>query len=221
MGLFQRNSINEETKLYELVDPASIGGDSGSKTVLVVGLGNMGKEYVSTRHNIGFEVLDYFAEKNNFPGWTTKKDLLCHETSNIVGGTRVILCKPTTFMNESGQAVQAMQRFYKIPNSSCLIVHDELDIAFGQIRTRMGGSSAGHNGIKSVTNQCGEDYLRLRIGIGPKRPSQIDSADFVLAKFSKTQEKSLGLLLIEANSMLSEYAFSKGVLADETRSFLI
>ena len=124
-------------------------------------------------------------------------------------------------MNESGRAVKETQHFYKVDNSKTLVVYDELDIDFGHIRTRVGGSSAGHNGIKSVTNACGEDYGRMRVGIGPKKPKQIDTSDFVLAKFDKKQMDYMPELFQESNAILSEYAHGAGALLTETRSFII
>ncbi|MGI9027616.1 MAG: aminoacyl-tRNA hydrolase [Candidatus Saccharimonadales bacterium] len=213
MSLFAKRPIlDSNAPLYSL---------GLSATVIIVGLGNPGKEYAGTRHNIGFDVIDNFAKKQGFDPWLIKKDMHCMQASHTLGTTRVILCKPTTFMNESGRAVQSMQHFYKIDNSKTLIVYDELDIDFGQIRTRVGGSSAGHNGVKSVTSACGEDYARVRIGIGPKKPAVMDSADFVLAKFSKTQLEDMPALKQEANAIISEYAHGAGQLLAETRSFII
>ena len=124
-------------------------------------------------------------------------------------------------MNLSGEAVQAVANFYKIAGDKVTVIHDELDIPFGQIRTRMGGSAAGHNGIKSVTQHLGENYGRVRIGIGPKDPPQIDSADFVLARFSKDQEAEMPNLIKEATAILSEYIYGGNELMAETRSFLL
>ena len=190
-------------------------------TILIVGLGNPGKEYEGTRHNIGFEVLDNFAKKQDFPEWINKKDLKSTITSHKLGSNKIILVKPTIYMNNSGEAVQAIQHFYRIDNSKTLVVHDEIDIDFGLIRTRIGGASAGHNGIKSVIQHCGDDFSRVRIGIGPKQPEQIKSEDYVLASFSKQQQENLKLLLQETNSILSEYSFSTGELPAETRSFIM
>jgi peptidyl-tRNA hydrolase, PTH1 family len=190
-------------------------------TILIVGLGNPGKEYDLTRHNIGFEILDNFARKQGFDNWILKKDLHCQQTSQTIGSARVILCKPTTFMNESGRAVKEMQHFYKIDNSKTLVVYDELDIDFGHIRTRMGGSSAGHNGVKSVTSACGEHYGRMRIGVGPKKPRQMDTSDFVLAKFNQKQLDHMPELLQESNAILSEYAHGGGELVAETRTYIV
>lgn len=213
MALFQRRPI--------LGDQAPLYTTGMQQTLLIVGLGNVGKEYEGTRHNIGFEVLDFFALKHNFPQWVIKKDLKCAYAQQVIGSNRIILCKPTTFMNLSGEAVQAVQHYFRVANSSTLVVCDELDIDFGHIRTRVGGSAAGHNGIKSVIQQCGDDFGRVRIGIGPKKPAQIDSADFVLAHFSKTEQESMPLLLQEANSLLSEYAHSEGSVPSDTRSFIL
>jgi PTH1 family peptidyl-tRNA hydrolase len=190
-----------------------------NKTLLLVGLGNPGEEYTSTRHNTGFMCLDDFADRSGFDPWINKKDLQCLLASRQIGDTRVILIKPTTFMNLSGEAVLAVVHFYKLGNQQVTVVHDELDVDFGQIRTRLGGSSAGHNGIKSISKLIGEDYGRVRIGIGPKNPPQIDSADFVLQDFSPAERDKLPALLRETTALLSEYAYGSPVVAD-TRSFL-
>ncbi len=191
-----------------------------NKTLLFVGLGNPGKEYESSRHNVGFMTLDEFARVNEFDPWILKKDMQCMYSSGKVNDTRVILCKPTTFMNLSGEAVQALANFYKIQPVSIVVVHDELDVKFGQIRMRLGGSAAGHNGVKSVTKLLGEeDYGRVRVGIGPKKPEQIDNADFVLQDFTKAEQAELPALCREVSAVLSEYAFGSAVTA-ETRSFL-
>jgi PTH1 family peptidyl-tRNA hydrolase len=190
------------------------------KNMLIVGLGNIGKEFEGTRHNIGFAVLDAFAEKQSFEGWTNKKDLKCQLVMGNLGETRVILCKPTTMMNLSGEAVQAVSAFYKIELSHLVVVHDELDIEFGQIRTRRGGGSAGHNGIKSISQHMGDDYGHIRVGIGPKKPEQIDSADFVLAKFTSDEQSQMKNLLQEATAILTEVVYAQQLTA-ETRSFIV
>lgn len=191
-----------------------------NKTVLIVGLGNIGKQYVDTRHNIGFTAIDQFASQNDFPEWIEKKDLKCHFATSTLGDAKVILIKPTTFMNLSGEAVQAAASFYKIAPENIVVVYDELDIPFGQIRTRVGGSAAGHNGVKSVIQHMGETFGRVRIGVGPKDPPQMDSADFVLARFSKEQQQNMPALLKEATAILSERVYGTQLLA-ETRSFLL
>lgn len=191
------------------------------KTVLIVGLGNPGSEYDLTRHNVGFYALDSFVEATGEMGpWSDKKDFKGQVSSGQLGQTRVIALKPQTFMNISGEAVQAVAAFYKILPANILVAHDELDIDFGQIRLRQGGSSAGHNGIKSVTQHLGENYGRVRIGVGPKRPEQIDSADFVLQRFSTDEQQQLPALAREVSTILSEYIYG-GELPHDTRSFII
>lgn len=213
MGLFQRRpQVGDNIQFYTL---------SQSRNLLIVGLGNPGKEYQNTRHNIGFACLDAFTKSNNFDPWIEKKNLKCLQTSATLGDTRVMAIKPTTFMNLSGEAVQAMANFYKIPADRVIVVHDELDIPFGQIRLRKGGSAAGHNGLKSVIQHIGENFGRVRIGVGPKEPPQIDSADFVLARFNREQESHMSELTREVSAILSEIAFGDGAMQHETRSFMV
>lgn len=213
MALFQRRPQADNPLAYTTIGL--------NKNLLVVGLGNPGREYDLTRHNAGFACIDHFVAKNSvFGPWTDKKDLKCLMATGQLGDTRVIVIKPTTFMNLSGEAVQAVAHFYKIHNGQIVVVHDELDIDFGQIRMRKGGSSAGHNGIKSVTKHIGEDYGRVRIGVGPKSPEQIDSADFVLQNFSRAEQEQLPAMQREVTAILSELAYGAQLLP-ETRSFLI
>jgi PTH1 family peptidyl-tRNA hydrolase len=211
MALFQKNPYDstEKQALYTL---------GLNKTVLIVGLGNKGKQYIGTRHNIGFACVDVFIQKLELPAWIEKKDLKCLHTSGAVGNTRVIVIKPTTFMNFSGEAVQSVAAFYKIQNDSIVVIHDELDIPFGQIRTRKGGADAGNNGIKSIIQHIGEDFGRVRIGIQAVTP--MDSKDFVLAKFDEKQQKQLPNLIKETTAILTEYVYS-GELPHETRSFIV
>lgn len=187
-----------------------------TKNLLIVGLGNIGKEYDGTRHNIGFAAIDYFAKQQDFSEWTVKKDLKAAISTQTIAGVRVILAKPTTFMNNSGEAVQALQHFYKITPEQTVVVHDELDLKFLSIRTQYGGSAAGHNGIKSVMAHGSEACGRVRVGVGPKKPAQIDSADFVLAKFTDTEAKKLELIYKEVASILADCSAS-GTLYAETR----
>ncbi|HET9098145.1 MAG TPA: aminoacyl-tRNA hydrolase [Candidatus Saccharimonadales bacterium] len=192
-----------------------------NKTILLVGLGNPGNEYQNTRHNIGFMCLDDFVSKNDqMSDWINKKDLKCTLSSGTVGDARVIAIKPTTFMNLSGEAVQSASNFYKIHPDNLLVIQDELDVDFGHIRIRNGGGSAGHNGIKSIVNVIGEDFTRIRIGIGPKHPPQIKSEDFVLQKFTGAEMDQLPNLLRESGAIISEYVYGSR-LDNETRSFIV
>lgn len=190
-----------------------------SKNILIIGLGNPDRKYDGTRHNIGFETLDNFAKKNDFPAWITKKDLKCQVTTATMGSTRVILCKPTTFMNNSGEAAQAVQRFYRIYNSGTLVVYDELAISFGNLRTRVGGSDAGHNGVKSLIAHIGEDFNRLRIGTGNEISKKADASDFVLGKFTKEEKEVVPLIIRETAAIITEFIFG-GELPHETRTIM-
>lgn len=210
MALFQkRPEASSHLPIYSL---------GLTKTLLIVGLGNVGKKYDGTRHNIGFSALDELAKRQDFEPWIEKRDQKALITTNTIGDSRVILMKPTTFMNLSGEAVQAVAHFYKIPVGQILVVHDELAIPFGQIRTRIGGSDAGNNGIRSVSQHMREDYGRMRIGVGAETP--MEASDFVLAKFSKDEKAQLPALLKETTAMLTEYIHGGNLLV-ETRSFLI
>ena len=211
MALFQKKPIlGSATPLYTV---------GANKTVLIIGLGNAEEKYGGTRHNVGFAVLDEFAKKNDFPDWISKKDLKCHLTNANLGETRVVLCQPTTFVNNSGEAAQVVQHFYRVYNQQTLAVYDELAIPFGQLRTRLGGSDAGHNGVKSLIQHLGEDFGRLRIGIGNEVAKDADAADFVLGKFTKSEQEILPLILREANALITEYIFGEG-LEHQTRTVI-
>jgi len=211
MALFQKRPIVESVApLYTL---------GSNKTLLIIGLGNVGAEYAQTRHNVGFMALDAFAEANDFPAWVNKKDLKAEITQATLGDTRVILAKPTTFMNNSGEAVQAIANFYKIAAQNIIVVHDELDIDFGQIRCRVGGGAAGNNGVKSLIQHGYGETGRVRVGIGPKLHPDMDSADYVLQKFSIEQSEQLKALTREVTAILTETIYGDGQLPHDTRSF--
>ncbi|MFA5994909.1 MAG: aminoacyl-tRNA hydrolase [Patescibacteria group bacterium] len=152
---------------------------------LIVGLGNPGKQYEKTRHNIGFRVLDEICDN-----WTLQKScqaLICKNDT-------IIYAKPQTFMNLSGLAVKKLWQFYKIEIKDILVVYDDKDLPFGKLRFRTKGSSGGHNGMNSIIAELGtSEFPRLRIGIAPTDSQTIihDTADYVLAKFSKEEEKLL------------------------------
>ncbi|MDB5164012.1 MAG: Peptidyl-tRNA hydrolase [Candidatus Saccharibacteria bacterium] len=191
-----------------------------NRTLVIVGLGNPGKEYTATRHNIGFACLDAIHASSDFPAWIHKKDLQAQISVQNVAGTRVILAKPTTFMNRSGEATQAILHFYKLTPRDLLVVHDELDIPFGQIRLRVGGSSAGNNGVASIIQHTGEEFARVRVGIRNEIAEQADGADFVLSKFSKEEQAQLKALTQEVTVTLTEFIHQVQITT-ETRSFII
>lgn len=209
MALFQRKPVTTSgTPAY------TIGANT---TYVVIGLGNPGRQYQRTRHNIGFEAVDYFAAHNDFPGWVKKKDLKAEITSANLGDSRVVLVKPTTFMNTSGQAVRAVQHFYKVDNRHTLAVYDELSIPIGQLRTRVGGADAGHNGVKSLITHLGADFGRLRLGVGTPTSAIADAATYVLGKFTHDEQLIIKQAVREASALITEYVYS-GSLPHDTRS---
>jgi PTH1 family peptidyl-tRNA hydrolase len=154
---------------------------------LVLGLGNPGDQYASTRHNIGQMVIDYLASGVKFSNHKSKTQI----ADIRVAGKSVVLAKTLSYMNESGAPTKALADFYKIAPANLIVIHDELDIDFNTIRIKIGGGDNGHNGLKSITtNFASPDYYRLRMGIGrPQAP--IDPADYVLKPFSQSEKKEL------------------------------
>lgn len=163
---------------------------------LVVGLGNPGKEYELTRHNIGFIVLDNLADKAGIEiSKSAHKGIL--GKGEYLDNT-VYLFKPLTFMNKSGEALKEIKNFYKIPADQIIVIHDELDLQLGDIRSKFGGGTAGHNGLKSIVEKTGDkDFHRIRIGIGkPEYKTQV--VDHVLSTFSEEEFKGLDNIIEKA-----------------------
>jgi PTH1 family peptidyl-tRNA hydrolase len=151
---------------------------------IVAGLGNPGEKYENTRHNAGFLALDYIAEKLGVKIDRAKFHALVSEAN--LGGVRVLLMKPQTFMNNSGVAIGEAARFYKIPPERIIVLHDEISFEPGLMRIRRKGSAGGHNGLKSIIGDLGsEDFPRIKIGVGQKPREDYDLADWVLGKFPK------------------------------------
>jgi len=156
---------------------------------LVAGLGNPGRQYQGTRHNLGFEVVDEVARRHGLTFETAPADALQAKWRRAAGEAPVLLVKPLTFMNLSGQAVGALARFYKIAPADLLVVCDDVNLALGRLRTRGAGSEGGHNGLRSIAQDLGTaDYPRLRVGVG-RGDGRRDLADHVLARF-EPDEKS-------------------------------
>src|SRR4051812_43389875 len=150
---------------------------------LVAGLGNPGREYESSRHNVGFMVVDALARRHRAPSSSSKFN---GEVSTCsIGGESVLLLKPTTFMNRSGESVQPAAAFYKIGIENVIVVHDDMDLELGQIKLKRGGSSGGHNGIKSIDAHVGPEYLRVRGGVGHARHEGRSVVGHVLGSFGK------------------------------------
>ena len=152
---------------------------------LVVGLGNPDKKYEKTRHNCGFRAIDFYAEKNNLTFKSKFKGLYCEQ---LVNNEKLILLKPQTYMNLSGECIRPVCDYYKVDPSECIVAFDDISLEPGKIRIRKKGSAGGHNGIKSIISCLGTDaFPRLKFGVGDK-PKQMDLADYVLGRFNSEDE---------------------------------
>ncbi len=157
---------------------------------LIAGLGNPGKNYTGTRHNIGFDAADAIASKYGIK--FNKNKFKADFGEGIIGGEKVVLLKPLTFMNLSGESIRAIRDYYKIPDENIIIIHDDISLPLGKLRLRGKGSAGGHNGMKSIIYQLQTDvFPRLKIGVGAPPDADYDLADFVLGKFSKDEVEIL------------------------------
>lgn len=168
---------------------------------LIVGLGNPGKEYENTRHNIGFMAIDRLADEYNL-SFKEKYNGLISET--IINNEKVILLKPLSYMNLSGEVVQKYVNFYKVDIEDILVICDDLSLDIGKIRLRRKGSSGGHNGLKNIELHLNSDnYKRLKIGISQN--NNIDTKDYVLGKFNKEEKKIINNSLDKINNIINDY----------------
>jgi len=163
-------------------------GESTKTMKLIVGLGNPGKEYIGTRHNFGFAVVDNLADKYD-GDFKLEKKFKAEICEIIVSGEKIKLLKPQTFMNLSGEAVQAVINYFDINNEHLWVAYDDIDLDLGVVRVRQGGSSAGHKGIKSIIESIGmDDFGRFRMGIKTKECDNIPTEAFVLQRFAKDED---------------------------------
>lgn len=168
-----------------------------AEPLLVVGLGNPGPQYATTRHNLGFLLADVLADRIG-AGFKVQKKSGADVTTGRLGGASVVLAKPRTYMNESGRQVGPLAKFYSVAPADVIVLHDELDIDFGRIRLKFGGGIAGHNGLRSVGQSLGtNDFRRVRLGIG-KPPGRQSGASFVLENFNSRERPELGVFLEQA-----------------------
>ncbi len=175
---------------------------------LVVGLGNVGQEYAHTRHNVGFMVVEELARQLS-ESWKHQPRFYSETVSSKIEAEKVILAKPDTLMNRSGKAVAALIAFYKVELKDVLVISDDLDLAFGKLRVRIGGSSGGQNGLKSVIESVGADFVRLRVGIAGTERGKIDAQAYVLHRFSAYEAKHMPSI-VEQASKLVEQIISNG-----------
>lgn len=178
---------------------------------LVVGLGNPGKQYQLTRHNVGFMVIDYWLKSlsGSDPEYREEHKALTRKMK--LEGEEIIVAKPQTFMNLSGESVQALMHFYKIPKEKILVVHDDIDQAFGSLRFHKNRGHGGQNGVRSISQVLGtQDYARLKMGVGRPAHPEHDIGDYVLANFSKEESPSLGKIFEKACDGIECFIF-KGI----------
>jgi PTH1 family peptidyl-tRNA hydrolase len=178
---------------------------------LVVGLGNPGKEYARNRHNVGFMVADLVADRIGAKFSRHKRAVAEVAEGRLgIGGPRVVLAKPLTYMNLSGGPVAGLAQFYKVPPSQIVAVHDELDVPFGEVRAKIGGGEGGHNGLRSMSRSLAtKEFARVRFGIG-RPPGRQDPADYVLSDFSAAERKELEFL-VDRSADVTEAVVTRGV----------
>ncbi len=170
---------------------------------LIAGLGNPGDKYFATRHNIGFSAIDYISQKNGIKVSKIKHKALIGE--GVIAGEKVVLAKPQTFMNLSGESILEITSWYKIPNENIIIIYDDTSLPLSKIRIRTKGSAGGHNGIKSIiTNLNSDVFGRIKLGVGAK-PENYDLADYVLGHFSKEEQKIMFDVLSVVDDAVYEY----------------
>ena len=178
------------SNIFDLFKQIEKKPDTSPVTYIVAGLGNIGKQYEKTRHNAGFLAIDYIAEKCGVKIDRVKFHATVAEAN--IGGARVLLMKPTTLMNNSGVAIGEAASFYKIPPERVIVLHDEISFDAGIIRIRRKGSAGGHNGLKSIIAHLpGEDFPRIKIGVGKKPSPEYDLADWVLGKLPEGDLKAI------------------------------
>jgi PTH1 family peptidyl-tRNA hydrolase len=172
---------------------------------LVVGLGNPGGKYALTRHNVGFMALDAYATSIGGPRWKDERQSLV--TRFKIEDTEVLFAKPQTFMNKSGESVQALMAFYKIPLEQVIVVHDDIDQGFGAVKIHKNRGPGGHNGLKSINEKLGQDYIRLKLGVGRPPHPKMDVAAYVLQAFSSEEQGHLHDFLAVAGDAIESIIF--------------
>ncbi len=178
------------SNIFDLFKKIETVGVQKNVTHIIAGLGNPGTEYAKTRHNAGFMAIEYIAEKCGVKLDRVKFHSLMCEAN--IGGARVILMKPTTYMNNSGEAIAEAARFYKIASENIIVLHDEISFSPGLFRIRRKGSDGGHNGLKSIINHIGTNtFPRIKLGVGQKPNPEYDLASWVLGKFDSTEMEKL------------------------------
>ena len=184
---------NHLFELFKKIQKRNESSAEGAEPFMIVGLGNPGREYEQNRHNIGFMAADYLLDKYGFSGKKVKSKAIV--TDGVRNGNKVIIVKPQTFMNLSGESVGALVRFYKIPLKNLVVIHDDLDLPYGVLRIRPGGGAGGQKGVNSIIQHLSDkEFNRFRVGIG-RPPGRMAAADYVLQNFSKEEKEESPFLL--------------------------
>lgn len=170
--------------------------------MVILGLGNIGKEYENTHHNVGFMAIDMVAKSNNLE-FKLEKKINAFVAEYILNGEKHLLIKPTTYMNNSGIAIRQVMDYYKKDISELLVIYDDLDLPLGNIRIRKNGSAGGHNGVKSIIAHLGtQNFNRVRVGI--KKEKEVDTIDYVLSRFSKKELEKMNKTLDRMPNMIDD-----------------
>lgn len=197
------NTLLKEMKLFQRLRNSKPSDDLSASSYLIIGLGNPGREYQKNRHNIGFMAIDVLAERLGLTFSRVQHKALVADIRHL--GNKLILAKPQTFMNNSGQAVGALVRFYKLPMSNIIVAYDDVDLPFETMRLRPNGGSAGQKGMKSLIQHLGtEEFPRIRLGIG-RPPGRMSTPDYVLQNFPKSDTEALAIFLERAADAIMRF----------------
>lgn len=177
---------------------------------IIFGLGNPGEEYAKTRHNTGFETVEKIKEKYDFPDFEMSKKFQAQICKGKIGNEEILLAKPQTFMNLSGNCVQALLDFYKLSPEDILVIHDDLDIGIGKYKLATDSSSAGHNGVQSIIEKLGtQKFKRIRVGIGEEKEDavvcRVDAHKFVLEKFSPEEREKIEKVILDVVGKIENF----------------
>lgn len=175
---------------------------------IIIGLGNPDKKYNNTRHNIGFFTLDNFLENNSklFSSFYEEKKFKAYISEGFLNNEKIILAKPLTYMNNSGDSVLLLKKYFNLKNEDICVIQDDKDLDFGKMKFKKDSGSGGHNGIKSIIDKLsGNDFFRIKIGVKNEKVEKMDTADFVLSKFNKSEEAFLNENMLDIIKLINSF----------------